>query len=255
MDKIPYALEQAVRKMGTKLVYDAEVEMIMNTPEGVEVAFRKGSDNPKLIDADFCVCTIPLQVLRNIPSNFSPDFQQALQAPGSVSTGKIGLQYGRRFWEEDEKIFGGITATNAGNRDGFGLNTIWYPSSGYLGKKGVVVGYYNFGGTSNRYAELTPAEREQRAIMEGMKIHGPSYSSELESSFSVSWSTTRYSEGGWVFWPSSGGERVPAYSRLNEPDGNVYLAGDGLSYYIAWQAGAFESARKVTMDIHNRIHA
>ena len=32
-----------------------------------------------------------------------------------------------------------------------------------------------------------------------------------------------------------------------EPDGNVYFAGDHLSYYIAWQAGAFESARKVVM--------
>jgi monoamine oxidase len=252
MDRIPYALEQAVRKMGTKIVYGAEVEEILNRPDGVQVGFAKGSERARSITADYCVCTIPLQVLRNIPSNFSEDFQRALDVPIAVSTGKIGLQYGRRFWEEDDKIFGGITATNAGSPD-YSLNTIWYPSSGYLGKKGVVVGYYNFGGTANNYADLTPAEREQRAVMEGMKIHGGSYSSELENSFSVSWITTRYSEGGWVGWPTSGGQRVDAYSRLNEPDGNVYLAGDGLSYYIAWQAGAFESARKVAMDIHQRV--
>jgi monoamine oxidase len=255
MDRIPYALEEAVRKLGTQIIYDAEVQQIWNTPKGVEVSFVKRSKIARMIAADFCVCTIPLQVLKNIPSNFSPEFQAALEVPIPVSTGKIGLQYSRRFWEEDEKILGGITATNVGDRDGLGLNTIWYPSYGYLGKKGVVVGYYNFGGTADNYADLSPSNREYRALMEGAKIHGPSYIDELENAFSVSWRNVRYSEGGWVGWPSSSGQRVPAYSLLNQPDGNVYLAGDGLSYYIAWQAGAFESARKVSMDIHKRVMA
>ena len=43
------------------------------------------------------------------------------------------------------------------------------------------------------------------------------------------------------------------YTRLLEPAGNVYFAGDYLSYYIAWQAGAVESARKVVMQLHDRV--
>ncbi len=43
--------------------------------------------------------------------------------------------------------------------------------------------------------------------------------------------------------------------RLLEPDGNVYFAGDHLSYYIAWQSGAIESARKVVMQIHDRVRS
>jgi monoamine oxidase len=58
-----------------------------------------------------------------------------------------------------------------------------------------------------------------------------------------------------VGWPTAGGQRVPAYDLLNQPAGNVYFAGDHLSYYIAWQAGAFESARKVVMEIHERVNA
>ena len=65
-----------------------------------------------------------------------------LGVPVISDTGKIGFQYGRRWWEEDEQIFSGITNTNTD------LGTIWYPSSGYHGKKGVVVGYYNFGGAA-----------------------------------------------------------------------------------------------------------
>ena len=44
-----------------------------------------------------------------------------------MPTGKLGLEYGRRFWEEDDGIFGGITATN------LDIANIWYPASGDMG--------------------------------------------------------------------------------------------------------------------------
>ncbi|MBS3954712.1 MAG: flavin monoamine oxidase family protein [Methylomicrobium sp.] len=248
MDAIPKALERAIRPK-TKLVYSAKVTGIYNTTEGVQVVYEDKSNTPKQLEADFCICTIPPQVLKKIPSNLSPNVIDALGVAIPQSTGKIGLQYKRRFWEEDDKIMGGITNTNTN------VSTIWYPSYGYLGKKGVVVGYYNFGANANFYSGLSPAERQEQALIQGEKIHGPSYRSELENSFSVSWIKTPFSEGGWVGWPTSGGQRVPAYDLLNKPDGNIYFAGDHLSYYIAWQAGAFDSARKVVMEIHQRVAA
>lgn len=248
MDAIPNALERAIRAT-TQSFYGASVTGIYNTNEGVRVEYQDRSRAAKMVEADYCICTIPPQILRNIPSNFSPEVVTALGVPNPVSTDKIGLQYRRRFWEEDEKIMGGITNTN------LNLSTIWYPSSGYLGKKGVVVGYYNFGANANFYSNLDPRSREQEAITQGAKIHGPAYINELESSFSVSWRKTPFSEGGWVSWPTAQGRRVPAYDLLNEPAGNVHFAGDHLSYYIAWQAGAFDSARKVVMEIAARANA
>lgn len=114
----------------------------------------------------------------------------------------------------------------------------------------MLVGYYNSGANARTYGALTPAERQARAVAQGVRIHGEKYRTELENSFSVAWERTRYSEGGWVSWPS---RTSGHYGRLLEPDGGVYFAGDHLSHYIAWQAGAFESARKVVTDLHARV--
>jgi monoamine oxidase len=247
MDAIPKAFERALRRRGVPLMYGAPVTGIFNQADGVRVTY--GGSAAGQITADYCICTIPPQIAKSIPTNLSTAVVAALGRPSPVSTGKIGLQYARRFWEEDEKIMGGITNTN------LNVSTIWYPSHGYLGKKGIVVGYYNFGGNSDFYSNLPHAEREREAVAQGSKIHGPNYQALLESSFSVSWPKTQYSVGGWVSWPTSGGVRVPEYDLLNKPEGRIWFAGDHLSYYIAWQAGAIDSARKAVMEIAARVNA
>jgi len=246
MDRIPYALEGALH---SKPKYGSEITAISNQPDSVAVDYvRRGITHR--VTADFCVCTIPPQILKRIPSNFPAQVKADLGVPVISDTGKIGFQYGRRWWEEDEQVFSGITNTNTD------LGTIWYPSSGYLGKKGVVVGYYNFGGAAAAYGAMTHAQREERALAQGMKIHGPKYRGEMETSFSNYWTTTKYSEGGWIAWPgdTQGGADSP-YGRLLEPTGRVYFAGDHLSHSIAWQHGAFESARATVMKLHDRALA
>ncbi len=245
MDRIPYALAQAIRRQGGRILYGAPVREIANTADGVRVVYDAGS-RERAVTADFAVATIPPQILKGIPSNLSQATKDALAYAVPVATGKIGLEYRRRFWEEDEHIFGGITNTN------MDLSTIWYPSYGYLGDRGLVVGYYNFGANALTYGDLPLAGRLERAVAQGRKIHGAAYADELRTSFSVAWQKIRYSEGGWVSWPS---RTSGQYDRLLQPEGNVYFAGDHLSYYIAWQAGAIESARKVVMELHDRVLA
>jgi hypothetical protein len=82
------------------------------------------------------------------------------------------------------------------------------------------------------------------------------YEKEFETSFSNDWRKTRFSEGSWVNWPpgTRHGSGTP-FARLLEPAGRVYFAGDYLSYAIARQHGAFESARKVVTDLHARVLA
>jgi monoamine oxidase len=243
MDRIPYALAKAIRAQGGRIVYGAPVTEISNTGDGVRVVYDEGR-RERAHTADFAVSALPPQILTRIPGNLSQGTRDALAYAVPVATGKIGLEYRRRFWEEDEKLFGGITNTN------MDLSTIWYPSYGYLGDRGTIVGYYNFGANAVSYGDLSPAARAARAVAQGRKIHGDPYADELRSSFSVAWQKIRYSEGGWVSWPS---RTSGQYDRLLEPEGNVYFAGDHLSYYIAWQAGAIESARKVVMQIHDRV--
>ena len=105
------------------------------------------------------------------------------------------------------------------------IGTIWYPSSGYLGERGVIVGYYNFVGEADAFAGMTPQAREARALEQGRKVHGDAYVNEFVSSFSASWRRMPFSEGGWVAWDERTGAVGEAYARLLEPQGRVYLRG------------------------------
>lgn len=246
MDAIPAALAEA---LGPVVRYGAAVSRIENTSDGVRVEYRERG-RTQVARADFCVCTIPPQVLTRIPTNFAAQVTSDLAVPVGVSVGKVGQQYGRRFWETDDQILGGITGTNLDS------GTIWYPSSGYLGEKGVVVGSYNFGGNAETYGALAPDERIRRTVDNGVLVHGPAYRDELESGFTVAWHKMPLQKGGWVGWPAGtqGGPDTP-YGRLTLPAGNVYFAGDHMSHVIAWQHGAFESARKSVSALHQRALA
>jgi monoamine oxidase len=134
-----------------------------------------------------------LPVLSNIDHNFSSDASRAIDSIVYMSTGKIGLQFKRRFWEEDEGIYGGITHTN--NQ----LTQIFYPSYDYLSGKGILIGYYNFNEKAVATGNLSYEQREQLALDKGSLIH-PQYRQEFETSFSVSWHKTKYNLGGWALY-------------------------------------------------------
>jgi monoamine oxidase len=239
MDRIAAAFEQRV---GGLIRYRAEVSAIHNVENGVKVVY-KDATGEKSIEAGLCICTIPLPVLSNIDHNFSSDASRAIDSIVYMSTGKIGLQFKRRFWEEDEGIYGGITHTN--NQ----LTQIFYPSYDYLSGKGILIGYYNFNEKAVATGNLSYEQREQLALDKGSLIH-PQYRQEFEHSFSVSWHKTKYSLGGWALYSAE--ERQTLYKPLLQPDGQVYFAGEHMTYLNAWMAGALESARSVAAAVHSR---
>ncbi|WP_338104593.1 flavin monoamine oxidase family protein [Microbispora catharanthi] len=235
MDAIAAKLADAVGR--DRIRTSVEVKKITNLPDGVEVEHTGGATK-----ADFCIAALPPHVLARIPGNLDARVVAALRTPTPVSGGKIGLEYRRRWWETDERIYGGITETD------LDIAHIWYPSYGFHGTRGLVVGYYNLDEDAEAYARLTHAERQRRALTQGKKIHGEKYRSELLSSVSIAWQRQPHIEGAWVAWPSYEG----AFALLQRPAGRVYFAGDWLTHLIAWQAGALESARNVVTQLHQR---
>jgi monoamine oxidase len=240
MDNIARSLEKKVAAM---LKLGAEVTSITNLPDGVKVLY-KDAKGEQAITADLCICTLPLPVLSNINNNFSSEVSRAIDFISYNQTGKIGLQFKRRFWEEDENIYGGITHTNND------LTQIFYPSNDYLGKKGILIGYYNFNEKAEKVGALGFSDREKLALEKGRLIH-PQYDQEFERSFSVSWHKTKYNMGGWATYTNA--TRKEHYPALIKPDKNVYFAGEHLTYLNAWMAGAFESARSVVAALHGRV--
>ena len=241
MDRIPYALAEQVE---ADIEYGAEVDGLFKQPDGaVEVSYVDSLNRPQKVQADYCVCTIPLSVLSSIENNLSAEMTEAIDAVGYARSGKIGLQFSRRFWEEDDQIFGGVSRTS------MDITQVWYPNYGFFRDKGVLIGYYNFGDTAEKIGDLNAAGREQLALEQGSKIH-PQYPEEFEDSFSIAWHKEQYQRGSWATYDEE--TRETYYPRLTEPDGPIYLAGDHISHHPGWQNAAFKSAHRVVDRIHDR---
>lgn len=235
-------------RLGQAITYGAPIQEIKNDPAGVRIVYKVAGRAPREEKADFCICTIPFSVLKSIQNDFTAPARAAIDTIGAqyAVTGKIGLQFKRRFWEEDDRIFGGVTLTDQA------MTQIVYPSTGFQSKKGVLIGYYNYDQQADEFAKLSPSDRIARALAEGRKIH-PQYDAEFENGVSVAWHKTPYSLGGWATW--SDGQRKNEYALLLEPQGATYFCGEHMSYVGSWMAGAFESSHETIKQIHARASA
>jgi monoamine oxidase len=245
MDQIAKAFE---KRVGKNIRYRAEVQTLRHGENNVTVTYKDtGSGKLSTVTADYCLCTIPLSVLRMIDTDFSPSFKAAIKQVAYAPVGKIGLLMKRRFWEEDDQIYGGHVLT-----DIKGINTISLPSTNWQKQKGVLLGYYNYQTAAIEVSAMTPKERAEFAIAAGEKIF-PAYRDSFDSAFSVAWHRVQYNLGGWADWNEE--SRKSAYPVLLEGEGRVLLAGEHLSYLTGWQAGAIESAWQQLARIHERASA
>ncbi|MDB5959313.1 MAG: flavin monoamine oxidase family protein [Massilia sp.] len=244
MDAIARAFEKRVGRM---IRYNTEVTSLRNRSDGVEVGVKDLKTGAvSVVKGDFCLCTLPLSVLRQVDTDFSPTFKAALQGAAYAPVCKIGLQMGRRFWEEDDGIYGGHVFT-----DTKGINLISLPSSNWQGKRGTLLGFYSFGGDAAELSGLTLKERAEYAVAAGEKIFPGQYRKNFETAFSVAWHRVKYNLGGWAEWSEEAREK--AYPVLVAGEQRTLLAGEHMSYLGGWQAGAIESAWQQMALIHQRL--
>ena len=234
------------RAAGRFVRHGTTVKKVEQSPTGVTVSYVDKAGKPGVIEADYCICTIPMSVAKNIDMQVSAPFKAAMAKVAYVPVNKIGLQMKRRFWEEDDWIFGGHILM-----DDPAINTISLPSTGWQSQKGVLLGYYAFGAEAARISALKPAARAAYAVAAGQKVF-PAYKDSYETSFSKSWHLDEHNLGGWAEWSDE--SRATAYPVLCQPDGRLYFAGEHLSYIGGWQAGAIESAWQQIGRLHARVH-
>jgi monoamine oxidase len=240
MDQIAKALAARV----PHVKYGAQVQAIEQPAGHVRVRYRDvESGATHVIEGAYCVSALPLTIMRKLEIDVAPEMKAAIGAINYATAGKIGLQFKRRFWEEDEAIYGGITKTDQE------ISQILYPNCGFLSKKGILIGYYQNGQQARTTGDLAPADRLSKALAQGGKIH-PQYAKEFETSFSIAWHRVPWQQGSWAQFTEA--QRKSEYQRLLQPDRALYLAGDHLTYSIAWMQGAFESARSVVSALHER---
>ena len=225
MDKIARAFELQV---AADLVTGAVVTEIRKTANGVSVEYNLSGTPQPALQGDYCVCTIPATVLRNIPGDYSAAHKSAIDAFQYASAGKVAFQ-ARRFWEQDHNIYGGISWTTQA------ITQIWYPSNGFGQQDGVLVGAYLFGGgDGDDFANDTPAQRAISAVSQGANVHTQINSQIVAGTeLSVAWPKVPFQLGAW-------GVSTPG--ALSTPDDNIHYAGEHLSILQGWQEGAILSA-------------
>jgi monoamine oxidase len=245
MDQIAVGFE---REVGHLVRTNSKVTAIRQDDSGVTVEYLDTLSNARLTaQADYCICTIPLSVLAQIPLNVGGPLASAIHAVPYRPSVKIGLEFKRRFWEQDEEIYGGITSTN------LPISQISYPSHGYGSRgPGVLLGAYTGGATSYELTSIPAAERIKRALDWGAQIH-PQYREEFLSGIAVGWHRVPWALGCFGIWTEE--TRATHYRNLCQLDGRFVIAGEHASYIGGWQEGAITSALDAIGRLHERVQA
>jgi monoamine oxidase len=244
MDMIAKAL---AREVGDVIRVNARVTSIRQDARGVTVRYQhsRTGNAPQTAIADWCICTIPLSILSQLELNVGARMADAIRAVPYEGSIRIGLQFKRRFWEQDEAIYGGISYTD------LPITRIGYPNAKYGdGGKGVLLGAYAFGSYAREFTSLPPAERVRKAVEWGAQIH-PQYPDEFENGISVGWHRVPGAQGCFGLWTEA--IRKMHYQSLCEIDGRIALAGEHASYLPAWQEGAVLSALDTVARLHARV--
>jgi monoamine oxidase len=245
MDMIAKAF---AREVGSLIRYDTKVTAIRQDDKHVTVTYvdAKKGGTPATATADWCLCTIPLSVLSQIELNVGAPMMNAINAVPYGASAKIGLQFKRRFWEQDEHIYGGITYTDL---------PVWqisYPSTNYgSAGKGVLLGAYVFDSPyAYEFTALPPEERLKKAVEYGAQIH-PQYTAEYDNGIAVGWHRVPWVLGCFGRWTDDA--RKQHYKNLCAIDGRIALAGEHASNIPAWQEGAILSSLDAISRLHQRV--
>ena len=209
---------------------------------GVKVVYLDTKTGKKTeVSADFVVICMPLTVLANVDINLSPEMMEAVKATTYSNSAKMGLAMKRRFWEEDDKIFGGHLYSN------LPIGEFSYPSNDYFTQKGVLLGLY----INNAVGDLIDKpvkDRVEHVLMNASKVH-PQIRDEFESAYAVWWKKVKYNQGGYA-----SGSAQARRAQLSKLDNRVLIGSAVTTPYSQpdWQEGAVSAGWQALKTIHER---
>ncbi len=266
MDRIPYAF---AKSLGKTVQYGAAVTEIRKTAAGVRVGYTE-KGKAKSIEADYCICAVPLTVLKKTPNDFGAAYKKVIDECSYAAAYKIAWE-SRRFWEQDYNIFGGLEFVTTG------CSPVWFPSAGMHSERGVVVSGYSQEDDLPWFSKLDMAGKMEESRKSIERLH-PGHGKELEKPMYVCWGKVEWNQGSWIrsYGPDqdrapaisttrqTGANRHPAasktqtnpgYETLIQPDGPIYFAGDHVSHIVGWQEGAALSSIRAVQMISDQVKA
>jgi monoamine oxidase len=247
MDRIPYAF---AKSLGDTVQFSSPVTEIRKTSKGVRIGYIQ-AEHQKTIEADYCVCGMPLSMLKSIPNDFRASFKKIIAGCTYAGAYKIAWE-SRRFWEQDYNIYGGLEFLNTG------CSPVWLPSASMFSPRGVLVSGYGFD-SPPEFDRLTLEEKFAASRNSVERLH-PGHGHELEKPLYVGWHRVPYNEGSWIASYGPGEVSYPGplgagYETLTAPDGPIYFVGDHVSHILGWQEGAALSSLRAVQLISDRVSA
>ncbi len=239
MDRLPAAFVPHLRG---RIRFGSRVVAIEQTQDEVVVHYRTAAGR-FAARAGQAVVTLPTPVLRHI--EFLPPLSRAkMRAIRQLhydASAKIFVQCRRRFWEEDEGIYGGGTVTDLAVRN------IYYPEHGRDTGRGVLLASYTWSEDAQRWGSLSPSERVEQALEDVAKIH-PAVRHEFEAGASKMWHDDEFAGGAFALFDP--GQQTLLHDAVKAPEGRLHFAGEHTSLAHAWIQGAIESGLRAAREVH-----
>src|ERR1035438_6092124 len=133
MDRIPFAFAKA---LGDTVQFNSPVTEIRKTASGVRIGYTQDGA-AKSIEAQYCICAMPLTILKKTPNDFSAPYKKVIDECTYAHAYKVAWE-SRRFWEQDYNIYGGLEFLSTG------CSPVWFPSANLFAERGVLVSGYGF---------------------------------------------------------------------------------------------------------------
>ncbi|WP_035187298.1 flavin monoamine oxidase family protein [Alteribacter aurantiacus] len=225
------------------------VMRIVQDNTGVQVTAEDERKEQHVYFGDVVVCTLPFSVLRLVDiwphDSLSFAKQRAIRELVYVQATKVGIEFKRKFWEDDA-LYGGSLITD------LPLQFMYYPSHNInVPGPGILKACYAWGENANLWDAMEEEERVDRALSYVAHIHGEKVKKLATGGVSVSWGSNPFSAGCFsMFKPYQHGE-LP--SVIRQPEGRIHFAGEHTSRLHAWIEGAIESGVRVAEEVNKRI--
>ena len=234
-DTLPNAFAPALLPV-TRL--GAEVHAIEQHEDDVVVRFRDSVGTESVVQADECIVTVPLVLLRHMEiTGLDVDKWFTIRNVYYGRAHKIFMQFSRPWWSEDYNITHGVTVTDLAIR-----NVVYTPAGQDRSTgKGVIIASYAWEQDSMAYSMLDEGQRIAQALEDLAKIH-PQAAQTFEFGVSHDWALDRHGGGiGPLFRPFEMTGRF--FDDIRRPVHRVWFAGDACSRLERrWIEGAIGSA-------------
>ncbi len=239
MDLLPRAFLPALQ---SRIHFGARVVALDQTPGSVTVHYQTAAGRAQA-SGDYAIVTVPFPALRHVEvlKPFSRPKQRAIRQLHYDASAKILFQCRRRFWEEDDGIFGGGTMSD------LAIRATYYPDHGRETGRGVLLASYTWSEDAQRWGSLSPADRVAQALENLAQIH-PQIIEEFEVGASKMWHDDEFAGGAFALFDP--GQQSLLHQHIIAPEGRIHFAGEHASLAHAWIQGAIESGLRAACEVH-----